>query len=1745
MSIADKIISGSYNKVVNSNSANTTYSSSIANSIIDGTFSNSRRNKEKEDEEERLRKIREEREAKQREEQRKQQEEQKKQEKEKEEQEVKKQLDDKITYGPSTANSGKQSFEERKNKASNKEKSEEKKHTSSETERTEQKKDYNKLSNIEKLKIAEELNKTLPTARTQPILSTENLGNLKEYGTPVEASKDIYSEDSSKRMAAKIRYGLDRFKNSIKETPNKILNFTDTLYGNRLENDSEYQNILLKNVNNDELKKAVEEKRNKDISEVTERIKHRQANSNANEIYSSALPKDVQTAGNLGDTVGSMIPTIALSAINPALGDMAMFATSAGQESGNLIDDGYDYKKSGLTGGLKGLTEVATEKLTGGIKFRGKGVLDDVVGNAIATKTKGKVSNFLLTKGYQMGGEIGEEYISNVAGYGLDKLILDKKTSFSDAWEDTKETTKMTFLTTLTLNLMGLGGANFSNNTNTSVNQQLVNEYENITKKKLNEDEKIDLLNKVDQIKREIEDVEEINQLQQQEMLQEQGMTPMMNNVAETASNEGSFTKQQELLNNIENNQETLNNNQNRKEVSIEPIEKIASLLSEGGYRSQEQINSLLEDIKENGIKKPIELIKNSNGEIIINDGNHRLAIAKELGLKEIPVTYLDEDINSLKDIEKYNKELYNEASDTIKGEYNNDINGTSKRFDSYIERSRDIGRDNNTDNISDENTGTTGKNDTIYSGEQKNNNRPSSDSARIENSEWKKIDNENSSESSFSMQQAPSMANNNLATVRKTLNPTEIANTSIENMNTTPKLETKNYKQGSKQSSFVSNILNDAQFLNKDLRQEMAKEDNVRFYNGIANAETLEKAYNSLKEGGEKETLNWFSKNEKNTTAEDVTKGWILLKQYQDSGDYQGAVEVAKKMRQMGTNAGQAVQAYNILSRLTPEGMFYYAQSELSEAYNKMVEGKSKQWIEKNQDKFTLNPEETQTIIDTMQEISNMEDGREKTVKLAQIQKMVSDKIPPTAGQSMKAWMRISMLFNSKTQVRNVLGNAVVLPVNSTGDIFAGVTDKLISKKTGIRTAGMTKEGIKGYVKGFGKGLYESYDDFRKGINTRNVEGNRFEISEGKSFKDKGLGKALNRVDNMLSFSLDAGDRGFYEAAFTNSINNQLVLNKTREVTQDMIDIATNEALSRTWQDDNAYTTAVLQIRKILNKANVKGYGLGDVLIPFAKTPANLTKAIVDYSPVGLAKTLTLEARKFNNSLKNGQYSAQLQHKFVQDLGKGMAGSLLYVLGYGLAKAGIATGEADDDKDVKNFMKNSLGINSYSLKIGDKSFSYDWAQPIATPLAIMTNYVKYSKDNPDASAIDKAVKSLDIGTEQLLQQSFMESLNTVLNGNGSTIENLSQAVLDLPARAIPTFSKQIADMVDSTQRTSFEYGKPVKSAINSVVAKIPFASKTLPATVDTLGNKIQKYGGNNNLWNVMFNPANTNKGKLSKAGEEIYKLYMQTGDTTIFPRTAPYYINNSGEKITMTSAQRSEFQTAEGKYVDKAVSNLLKDSDYKKLSDEKKSEVINQIVSDSYAKAKYDILNIDSKEYEKTRNTLKSVSTTSYYNYKFKTKDLEKDKDKIEVIVNSNYTDKEKTTLYETYIKSKDDKKYEIIKSSYTTSDKLNIDKYLKYKLADANGEFDSDRKDDGTENGKAVYGSAKLKRWNYIENMNITYTQKLLLYGMEYTTSDSEQKQIVNYINNLPGKTQSEKIEILKQFKGFTIYKNGSFKY
>lgn len=881
-----------------------------------------------------------------------------------------------------------------------------------------------------------------------------------------------------------------------------------------------------------------------------------------------------------------------------------------------------------------------------------------------------------------------------------------------------------------------------------------------------------------------------------------------------------------------------------------------------------------------------------------------------------------------------------------------------------------------------------------------------------------------------------------------KILNPNEISKLTKEDVNTTPLLPKREninrYNNGD--SKFAKNIKDKVNMLNAEQKSEILSKEDVRYYDKVTNKESLEKAFKKINDGGRSETLRWVKQDSKNANATDVAEGWILLKQYADNGDYDSMVEVARKMREIGTTAGQTVQAFNIMERMTPEGMVKYAQTELTEAYDKMVKNKSREWIEKYREDFDLKPDEVKFIMDTMKEIQNMEDGYDKRVKLAEIQKLMTDKLPPEKGAKIKSWMRMSMLFNPKTQVRNVAGNALIMPVNSFGDLFSSYVDKLVSKKTGIRTTGNTN--IKAMLNGIKKGAYEATNDYKKGINTKDMDGNRFEISNGKSFSEKNLmGKALNRTESLLNYVMDVGDRIFSEAAFENSLQNQMVLNNTNEITQEMIDIAHQEALSRTWNDNNNYTRFVLNARAGLNKlANFKGYGLGDVLIPFAKTPANLTKAIVDYSPAGLIGAIN-KGVNLKKSLTNGQYTATMQHDFVQSLGKATAGTMLYVLGIALAKAGISSGDSDDDKDTANFLKNTLGVSSYSIKIGDKSFAYDWAQPIAAPLSITANIVNKRYQNKDSKELlSLIIDSLDTGGSILLEQSFLQSINDVLTDNNGIASGIIKEVLELPARAVPTFSKQIADLIDGTQRTTFEYGNPLKSASNSIVAKIPILSKTLSPSVDTMGREIEKYGGKNNLFNVFLNPANVNTENISKSAGEIYRLYKSTGERDIMPRVSPYYINQKGEKIILSSKERTEYQKVSGKIIETSVDKLLSNKNYTNLSDKEKAEVVNNIVNYSYNIAKKEVLNLDlSNEYQKANMYSKVIDIGDYY--VLKTQKFTSDKDSNgKTIKNSK---KNKEIKFVNSLKLSIPQKAILIKMNYSSFDNYDneIKKYINTK--------------------------------------------------------------------------------------------------
>ena len=573
-------------------------------------------------------------------------------------------------------------------------------------------------------------------------------------------------------------------------------------------------------------------------------------------------------------------------------------------------------------------------------------------------------------------------------------------------------------------------------------------------------------------------------------------------------------------------------------------------------------------------------------------------------------------------------------------------------------------------------------------------------------------------------------------------MTPMQIANMQLEDIDPLPKHKPSppsgiNAENG-KESKFFGSAM-DSENVAEDTKQLIKTVDDIRYYAGVSNEETLNEANDRLNLKGLTENNRFFALKPNNATAVDVAEGFILLKRYQDKGDFETACEVARKLREIGTSAGQTVQTFSILGRLTPESMAVYAQKELDEIRNEMIKKHSEAWVEQRKDMFNLTSDEMQFIKDNMIAASKLPNGRDKNILIAQIASMLEEKLPTSVLRMVKGYTRNCMLLNSKTMFRNVLGNAVMLPMYTVEDFAGALLDKSLAKKSGVRTKGAT------FVNGAaltaaGKGLFESYDDFRHHVNTRQMDGDRFEIGQGNDFHRytieerkaaspvkraaMKLSNALNAVDRFTGFLLDVGDRPFFEAHFIQSLNNQMRLNGVSEPTESMIHIANAEALQRTWQDDNRFTKFVQTIRNGLNFN--KDFGLGSIVIAFTKTPANLTKALLEYSPAGLVKAITYNAYKYNQSVKYGVADPKLQKAFVDAFGKGVAGTLATAIGMLLAYFDkISGGDDDEDKDVANFERNIMGIAPYSVTVNGISFSYDWAQPVGGIFAISADLVE------------------------------------------------------------------------------------------------------------------------------------------------------------------------------------------------------------------------------------------------------------------------------------------------------------------------------------------------------------------------------------------------------------------------------------
>jgi hypothetical protein len=374
------------------------------------------------------------------------------------------------------------------------------------------------------------------------------------------------------------------------------------------------------------------------------------------------------------------------------------------------------------------------------------------------------------------------------------------------------------------------------------------------------------------------------------------------------------------------------------------------------------------------------------------------------------------------------------------------------------------------------------------------------------------------------------------------------------------------------------------------------------------------------------------------------------------------------------------------------------------------------------------------------------------------------------------------------------------------------------------------------------------------------------------------------------------------------------------------MIDRALYEGGYATFQDKNAISNLFVGMKKALNGS--RAWGLGDIIIKYPKTPGNLLARGIDYSPVGIAKAVFDMAKPlFGHGTLN-------QYNVAMEMGRGVTGTAMMLAFYALARAGIASGMGDRDRDVsalqkargfgryrlnlsamKRFTMSAFSVDAAKEQPGDLVVTYDWAQPMALSAAMGASSGEKVVARKDA--LGMVVDAVEAGAETLMEQPLLTGFRKFF-GARTREEGVSQmvsALADSPSTFVPTIVNQMRMYADTTLRDTKDRNVVV-AATNRFLNRIPGASTTLPRRVLSTGETDKIEAGD--LFSIFASPAIASKIKSSPGIDLVLNLYAKSqGIKEHFPTTLTTpEIRHLGKTIELSRKELGDYQELLGKKV-------------------------------------------------------------------------------------------------------------------------------------------------------------------------------------------------------------------------------------
>ena len=552
----------------------------------------------------------------------------------------------------------------------------------------------------------------------------------------------------------------------------------------------------------------------------------------------------------------------------------------------------------------------------------------------------------------------------------------------------------------------------------------------------------------------------------------------------------------------------------------------------------------------------------------------------------------------------------------------------------------------------------------------------------------------------------------------------------------------------------------------------------------------------------------------------------------------------------------------------------------------------------------------------------------------------------------------RGTLLASIKSPLLNIESNSV-------GGFVEALGRRLQTRSIGGVNNGM----VLNYVK-FASQVYKEtgYDVSRM----QSLEGERMVRGEGK-VNTQGPGKIhkLGRIYEDVIFNKTQGlpDVVFSAAASADRINiesTKIAMSeglkgseakaRAQEIFKDATSItptteqgkavrqsAIADATYATYTNKTRTSDVALGIRKVFNIAS-GDLRVGDQIMPFVKTPANVIQAGLDYSGVLISPKAAMNMVKAIKAIHNGASAQEAFgdnfHGFARDMIRASIGLIFAYAFTQLFSPDDYMGEYPTTEKERRLLELNQATPN-SLHIGNKWISLDYFGVFAAPIVGQMNAKKYGKDLPNT--IFQYYKG--VVKQSAKVPGFDEFYNTITSLKQTAPgadKTMSQEIKDIVnfgisfirARTIPSLVSDVATGTDTKAR-SVDY----TDATAGFKAGIPGLRETLPAKRNVLGEEIPTEG----LISTLLFGARVKTAKDTPLLNELNRLSSVNNlpsitDVSKTSARAKELKNQIGEQ------KFANFYTDFGTAFKTKLNGLITTTSYKNASDEKKAQMMDTI---------------------------------------------------------------------------------------------------------------------------------------------------------------------------------------------------------